>query len=481
MAHTSEYANPVVAQHTAANLVPVIAPVDAVAISTSASPSLMPSGMPASTKPALGMSTSIPGTPQPLTHSAQPIFDRITDSPQNGVRLQSQGHLATNTPLSPMVLSETYALQPNNDRITPAVSVPETTMVENVPTIATPATVVDGSSLVSVLATTQESANAPIVIAGITFSAIPQSVPLVTPSPIAVGGQTVKFTEGAVQIGSQTIVHDAAPVTVSGIRVSLGPNGVVIGSSTIAVPQPSVFTIGDSGGQVLTVDSSGFAIAGTSLTPGGPPLTISGTPISLGPSALIIGTSTIALQPPTPTVFSVGNQIFTPNVNGFAIASTSLYNGGPGMTISGTPISFGSAGLIIGTSTYRVPEIFTVAGQPFTAAPTGFIIASRTLSPGGPGVTISGTPISLGPSANLVIGSSTIPLETAASQGLGALIMSGFGTMRPSTTPPTSPTSISTNSTIQFFEGSQTKTDVPKAGLIFSLVACLILIAYILV
>ena len=54
--------------------------------------------------------------------------------------------------------------------------------------------------------------------------------------------------------------------------------------------------------------------------------------------------------------------------------------------------------------------MFTVGGDTFTAAATGAVIGGTlTLSPNGPGITLSGTPVSLGPNG-LMIGSTTVPL-----------------------------------------------------------------------
>ena len=58
----------------------------------------------------------------------------------------------------------------------------------------------------------------------------------------------------------------------------------------------------------------------------------------------------------------------------------------------------------------QTSQLFTIPG---TAKPTGFSISGMTLSVDEPGVTISGTVISLATSENLVIGSSTYPLTSA--------------------------------------------------------------------
>ena len=279
-------------------------------------------------------------------------------------------------------------------------------------------------------------------------------VPL-SASVFVAGGQTFTANPTGFPIAGTSILKGGPAITISGIPVSLSPSGLVIGANVYQLPD--VFTVG---GQTFTPNPTGFAIAGTSLLRGGPAITISGTPVSLTPSGLVIGTNIYQV----PDVFTVGGQTFTPNPTGFSIAGTSISKGGPGITISGTPISLSPSGLVIGTDVYQPPDVFTVGGQVFTANPTGFAIGGTTLSPGGSGITVAGTPISLGPSNSLYIGPSAISLATATAtsgQGLGPAILSGLGPVGPSSTLSTT----GSNTTVQAFVGSQAKLSVPRTAL----------------
>lgn len=341
----------------------------------------------------------------------------------------------------------------------------------------------------------QQNAN-PAVIGGLTFYPVQTDPPTRVATPIVVAGQTASVNAGGVVvIGGQTMAPGAPAITVGGTPVSLGASGLVVGSSTIQLaqfPTPTAFTT--VAGHIITPAPSGvIAVDGTILTPGSPAITISGTPISLGSSALIVGDSTIPLptSPSSASVFTVAGQTFTANPTGFVVSpgttiipggspitlsgsvlslapsgkliigsktiqlpasptqvlftiagqtytanptaisispGTTLSLSGPALTISGTRISLGPSGqLVIGTSTLHVPEVFTVGGETFTANPTAFPIAGTTLIEGGSAITIQGTIISLGPSG-LVIGTNTIPLETASvTGGLGGVILSGLG------------------------------------------------------
>ena len=159
-------------------------------------------------------------------------------------------------------------------------------------------------------------------------------------------------------------------------------------------------------------------------------MTVSGTPISLGAAGLVVGSSTIPL--PASSVYTVGDQTFAANPTGFVLGGTSMKPGGPPVTISGTTVSLGSSGnLVIGTNTFALPSssgspVFTVGGQTFTANPTAINIAGTSIIKGGPGITVSGTPISLGASG-LVIGTSTISLP----QSTNAVFKVGGQTLLP--------------------------------------------------
>ncbi|KAI9779168.1 MAG: hypothetical protein M1839_007703 [Geoglossum umbratile] len=152
---------------------------------------------------------------------------------------------------------------------------------------------------------------------------------------------------------------------------------VTVGSPFIAataVPGPSFIveswtaplTFTFQGSSIIANPQSQFVVGGQTLVPGGPAITVSGTSVSLAPSAsyIVVGPSTISLNP----------QYSGPN--------------------TGSPL------------------LLTFDSQTLTAnSLSQFTIAGQTLMLGGPAITVSGTRISLGPSASYaVIGSSTIPL-----------------------------------------------------------------------
>ena len=174
--------------------------------------------------------------------------------------------------------------------------------------------------------------------------------------------------------------------------------------------------------QVVQPLSDGISIAGTTLTPGAPPITVSGTPIHLEVSALVVGISTVPLTPetPTPMITTIAGQAITAVASAIAIAGNTLNPGAPDTTIDGTILSLNSAGeFVVGSKTIpfgsKVLETITtsIAGQVITAAPNAIIVLGTTLTPGAPGITLDGTLLSLNTASELIVGSKTVPLESA--------------------------------------------------------------------
>lgn len=256
-------------------------------------------------------------------------------------------------------------------------------------------------------------------------------------------------TQGNYLIAGQTIHPGDPSINIGGTPLSLFPSAtaIAVGSSTIPLlgntvpPNRPEITVA---GTPLTANTQGAYIFGTqTLLPGGSAIKISGTPYSLFPSAtaLFVGSST-AYPHSSPTITINGHPI-TPNLQGeYIIAGQTLTPAGPPITISGTPYSlFPSAtALLVGDGSSTVPlsprssPTLTIAGQTLTPNPQqgGYLVNDQNLVPGGPPITISGTPYSLFPSATALVvgGSSTIPLPTGdegGGGGVGGLIWSGIG------------------------------------------------------
>lgn len=255
-----------------------------------------------------------------------------------------------------------------------------------------------------------------------------------SPVFVTIAGQTLIADPSKVVLAGITLLPGNPGVIISGTPVSLAPSGTLfINNSPMPIADTAPLTpnrILTVAGQAVTANPTRLAIAGSYITPGGPTHLISGTPISLDPSGIIhIGDSTInslaaPTEPASAVLLTVGGQLFTANPSGFNIGSLRIAPGEPAVTIAGTPISVASSGVvIIGDSTVSLQQgqtpgqkVFTVADKTFTANPTGFNIGNSRIGPSSPTITISGTPVFLGLSGILVIGSLTTSLSATPTQ-----------------------------------------------------------------
>ena len=269
----------------------------------------------------------------------------------------------------------------------------------------------DKSGVLAVGSSTVSLANPSVIpvlaVAGQTFTP--------NPSAFSIAGTVVSAGGPAVTIGGTIIsLGQSGALAVGSTTIAL----------TVPSPTPFATEAYTVAGQTFTPNPSAFSIAGTTISADGPAVTVGGTIISLGQNgALQIGSSTVNVPTTSDNfpgkVYTVAGQTFTPNQSGFPIAGTTISAGGPAVTVDGTIISLGQSGaLAIGSSTVDIStpsytsfgQAYTVAGQVFTPNPSAFAVAGTTISAGGPAITVGGTIISLEPSGTLVVGSSTIPL-----------------------------------------------------------------------
>tara|TARA_R110002003_G_scaffold117_1_gene10355 strand:- start:13499 stop:15667 length:2169 start_codon:yes stop_codon:yes gene_type:complete len=301
--------------------------------------------------------------------------------------------------------------------------------------------------------------------------------------PVVIGPSSV------VVVGSQTLQPGGPAIIVGGVTpVSLVPAATAIvvgGTNTVQLPPvlspaqqparpPPVITIGSS---TLTPNAATqfFIAPGQTLTPGGTAV-VDGTVVSLAPSAsfIVIGGSTQVLQAPPPVVGTVAtsppeivvggttvvalpqggsnninnqNNVQTNQGSGptFVIGGQTLSPGGQAITVSGTTLSLvpgGSSVVINGvTSAVANPPIvvpqagITIGNSVFTPSSgsgSTFVISDQTLTPGGQ-ITVSGTVISLAPSASfVVVNGVTSTLANPAAQITDAPVLTiGNGIFRP--------------------------------------------------
>ena len=277
------------------------------------------------------------------------------------------------------------------------------------------------------------------------------SIPTPAPPTLTIG--TSVFTaNSATQFEIAPGINVApggAAQTVSGTTISLAPsasyiavNGVTstlpLASTPGLIMAPPVLTIG---GSTYTANSATeYDIApGITVAPGGPAGTISGTTISLAPSASYLAINDVSspLKPASsasmaPPVLTIGGSVYTANrATQHEIApGITVAPGGPAQKVSGTTISLESSASYIAvndvtsifaaaasaSSASQTPPVLTIGDSTYTAnSATQYEIAPGiTVVPGGPPGTISGTTISLAPSASYVaVNGVTSTLEVA--------------------------------------------------------------------
>lgn len=286
------------------------------------------------------------------------------------------------------------------------------------------------------------------LIAG-TLPSVPEpSSPLV----LSVAGSTYTANSASAFNIAGQILTPGGQIELHSSPISLAPsaNLAVIGTSTqiltttAPTSNPAILTFA---GSTYTANSaSQFIIASQTLTPGGT-ITASNTPISLPtgtPNIALIGTSTQTLATATTpppgeqqqqevTILTFDGATYTADASSdFLIASQTLTPGGI-ITVHGTPIRLapGAGDVVVGSSTEFLSQsatitpaddndVFTIAGQVVTANPTGFGLAGTQVLPGGKGVLVQGTEVSLAPGGTLVVGgSSTVLASVGPSAGSG--------------------------------------------------------------
>ena len=276
------------------------------------------------------------------------------------------------------------------------------------------ASLLGGSSGLLIGSQTIAPGAAPITISGTEYSLAPSATQLVIgsstiPLPHYQPPQAIQ-SSGYLSLASSDLIIGTSTLPVS---TALGHTFTVAGQ-TFTFTNPSAVAFA---GSTISANGPGLTVV--------PSLPLSGVPISLGPNALVIGTSTIPLSAAISHAFTVNGKSFTmTNPLALALGSTTLSAGGAGVTVSanvlGDTISLGSQNLVLGTSTIPISaalgKTYTIDGQTLALTnPSALVIGSMTLSAGSAGITLAASSsdvISLD-SQDLILGQSTIPISAA--------------------------------------------------------------------
>lgn len=270
----------------------------------------------------------------------------------------------------------------------------------------------------------------------------------ITPPALKIGGQPFTPSPTGFEIGGTPISPNGPAATITGTKISLAPSGTLhIGDQTFnispnPIATPSPLTIGRL---TLTANPTGFQYASSSVVPNGPPITNSGTAISLANSNILFINNKPTTLPPSsktaPLLLQAGSQFFNPNPHGFTIAGTSIAPGGPAAVVSGTKVSLNPSGtLALGYLTLNPNDVVATAAvtaaansalsigtHPFMHKPTGFVVDKQTIEPGGTGVVVYGTSVSLGIGGVLHVGGEVVTLTTVEGAGISSAATTSTG------------------------------------------------------
>ena len=180
------------------------------------------------------------------------------------------------------------------------------------------------------------------------------------------------------------------------------------------------------GGKTTTVDSTAFIAAGSTMLAGGSGATVPVLSISRGTSGVfVVSSSSIdaasVINAPAISPSAISGVAFVPDSSGSSVVATMVISGGSAITVSGKPISFGPSGrLVTDSSTTVLPSVYQPVRDSFSLP----IVSETTLAfePSGPSLTgtnviSDGSAIMIsGPSVSLGLPGSSMSVLTSVDQ-----------------------------------------------------------------
>ena len=282
-------------------------------------------------------------------------------------------------------------------------------------------------------------------------------LPAVVLRPISATGNPVLAPAiSALSIAGTTISAGGPAITVSGTIISLQPSGTLVmgsstvdlktaGSGTALLPDPgapSADAYNVDGLSVQVQPQSSLAVVnGAALSDGGPGVTVSGSLVSLEPGGKTLDVGTAHFAVPTEAAdasydidrFSIQAQ---PQSSIAVVNGVTLIAGESGVSISGSLVRLESGGktLDVGTARFPMPTeaadaTYEVDGFSVQVHPQSSfaVIDGTTLGAGGPGITVSGSLVSLEPGGKtLDMGTARFAMPTEAADGTSPYAIDGF-------------------------------------------------------
>ena len=267
-------------------------------------------------------------------------------------------------------------------------------------------------------------------------------------NPIVIQGHTLSENAPATTINSAVLAYTSGTFYINGdpVAASYKPTDK---ESPIFTADGLTFSLDPSYHTDITATPA-ININGHLITKGSSATTIDGTRIAFSGNSIYIGTkaypaSTNINQAPgytgnfhdrltssasptdKPAFFTVGGQTASiVDASRLAIGSATITLGAHGTTLDNQFISFGTDGLVVGSSTFSLPSgnpglpaTTVVDGMTFIATSGIFADGSLTLSANGPGATIHGSVISVDAAGSLIVETATAGSGNTTTSGLG--------------------------------------------------------------
>ena len=404
---TSHLSNPIVSLSSSVSTTPASIPAATLSIDP----------VPKSTSPFPGTSTQGPHKPTPKPFRPASTVPRLLD-PSEAVHVTSTASSTANAIIQPGTSPTHVSLLLSSILAFPAIATSPSAQPRN---SAAGSNVMDSSPSRSADSRLSTNLSPSKLVKPILSSGLPISIsPLTSANSPSQAAYTVTFqsTTVSVEVVQVTELNHNTPSTALAL---------VIGSIT-ALP-----------GESITVEETPIAVS-----------------IDDGQTDLMVGSAVLTNLAATPTgaVFSKTHsldlQIITQSSQtkyliddktlelgstltvtaGSAIETVALEtaNGQTIIVLGDTTTTLGSAP----TATGNALPLLTLGANTYAPSQSGYVIAGQTLRPGGSAIEVSGTPLSLMPQGSeLVVGGSTTILGT---EGLGGVILSGFGGSSPKST-----------------------------------------------
>ena len=262
------------------------------------------------------------------------------------------------------------------------------------------------------------------------------------------GNQVMSIEPSDIVLGGTTYSAGGPVMTLSDSIFTIAPQPEPLDSASVANSDPNnnippgsdPLTIA---GHIIVINPSTPTLNNAIISPNDPVQTLGGTIISQQQSAASVTENDGPSLPPmalnsdpaTGNPVSAGGETSTPAISALSIAGTTISAGGPAITVDGTVISLQSSGtLIMGTSTVDLlmtGSVTALLPDPGLPPSTTYdmdglgvqiqpqasfaVVDGATLSAGAPGVTVSGSLVSLEPGGKtLDVGSARFAMPTGA-------------------------------------------------------------------